>query len=280
MICTVDGSVYRGRAVGITEVVSPDLLARAVREGQATDGDVVVTVTARTPHDVHEYVGCLHPGQGLRVKTALASAARARGHCTPYDEQLAKAQRDLAAVETQAVDTRDQRRTLAAAQSETDRLRERVAALRGRLDARREQDLPTEEARDELRAAIRDLSDAETGAAAARQRLDRERERGRAARDSLAERRRLEDKVANLQRRRRAHLVEGVRPAYESALADVPGGPEGVPADPFDADPLLGGLAVARVAAPDAPVVVACDRFPSARAASAWLDAPVLAVAE
>lgn len=280
MICRVDGTVHRGRAVTVREAVSPDLLARAVREGQVTDGDVTVTVTARTPHDVHEYVGCLHPGCGLRVKTALASACRARGHRTPYDEQLAAARRDLAAVETQAVDTSDHRRDLAQARTETDRLRERVAALRGRLDARREQDLPTDEAREELQAAIRDLSDAETGVAAARQRLERERDRGREARDSLAERRRLEDNVANLERRVRAHLVERGRPAYESAVVDVPGGPDAVPGDPFDVDSLTAGLAVARVAAPDAPVVVASDRFESARAATAWLDAPVLAVAE
>lgn len=280
MICDVCGTVYRGRAVTVRETVSPDLLARAVREGEATNGDVAVTVTARTPHDVHEYVGCLNPGRGLRVKTALASAARARGHGTPTDEQLAETRRSLAAVETEAVDTSNQRRDLSEARTETDRLRERVAALRGRLDAKREQGLPTDEAREKLRTAIRTLSDAETTAVAARQRLEQGRQRGREARDSLAQQRRLEDEVANLERRARAHLVECVRPAYECALADVPGGPDTVPADPFDVDPVRAGLAVARVAALDAPVVVDCDRFDSARAASAWLDAPVLALAE
>ncbi len=279
MICRVDGTVYRGRSVTVRKAVSPELLARAVREGEATDGDVTVTVTARTPHDVHEYVGCLHSGRGLRVKTALASAARARGHVTPYDDQLAETRRALAAVETETVDASDQRRDLAEARTETDRLREQVAALRGRLDARREQDLPTDQTRDELHAAIRALSEAETDTAAARQRLERERERGRDVRDDLTRRFRLEDEVGNLERRARAHLVEQVQSVYESALVAVPNGPDAVPADPFDVDSLTGGLAVARVAAPDAPVVLSCDRFDSARAASAWLDAPALVVA-
>jgi hypothetical protein len=87
----------------------------------------------------------------------------------------------------------------------------------------------------------------------------------------------LEDEVANLERRVRSALVDRFRDAYAAAVADVPGG-SGDPGDPFDVDPLTAGLAVARVADFDAPVVVVCDRFGSAQAASRWLAAPVVRI--
>jgi hypothetical protein len=84
---------------------------------------------------------------------------------------------------------------------------------------------------------------------------------------------RLEDRAANLERAARAHLVEQVETAYTDAVAAVPGR---TPANPFEADGVTAALAIARVAALDAPVVLACDRFESAAAAASWLDAPVI----
>lgn len=286
MICRVGGAVHRGRTVSFAGSVAPETVAAAVREGVATDADgTTVAVTARTPHPVHERVGCLCPSMGLRVRTALAAAARARGLGTPHDPRLRRARDRLATITDETDDgesdgpdppTADARERLAAAREETDRLRERVATVRGRLRAREESGLATEDVRAQLEAAARELSEVETEAVAARQTLERARRRTRETRDELDERLRLEDRVANLQRRARRALVERVRDAYAAAVADVPGSRE--PPDPFAVDALTAGFAVARVADFDAPVVVSGSRFESARAVSRWLGAPVVRV--
>lgn len=279
MICRVDGTVYRGRTVSLAGDVTPEMVAAAIREGESTAADGrTVSVTARTPGPVHERVGCLQPGTSLRVRTALAGAARARGLGTPHDPALGRARERLAAIEVaaEAGDAADAQERLADARAERDRLRERVAAARGRLQARKGADLPTGPAREDLEAAARELSEAETAAAAVRQTLDRERRETRESRDRLDERLRLEDRVANLERRARRALVERARGAYAAAVAAVPGAPE--PDDPFAVDGLTAGLAVARLASFEAPVVVTGDRFDDARAASRWLGAPVVRV--
>jgi hypothetical protein len=287
VICRVDDAVHTGRAVSLSGDVGPATVATAVREGVASDaGGTTVAVTARTPHPVHERVGCLRAGMALRVRTALAAAARARGLSAPQDPLLRRARQRLAAIRDEreggvagdgaALSTADARQRLAAARAETDRLRERVATVRGRLQAREEYGLATEDVRAELVAAARDLSEVETEAVAAQQTLERARRRTRETRDTLEERLRLEDRVANLERRARRALTERVRDAYAAAVAEVPG--TGEPDDPFAADALTAGFAVARVAEFDAPVVVSGDRFESARAASRWLGAPVVRV--
>jgi hypothetical protein len=277
VICRVDGEAVRGRAVTLDGDLDPEAVARAVREGTASDGNVTVGVSARRPHPVHERVGCLRRGMGLHVRTALAGAARARGWTTEYDAELDRARAELAAFETGDAETRPARRIVASVSEETDRLRERVAAMRGRLRARAEHGLGDQPARERLEEAARELSEAETRATAARQTLDRRRREARSVRDDLEERLKLEDEVANLERSARAALVERARDAYAAAVATAPGGPTD-PRDPFDVDPLTAGLAVARLARFDAPVVVACDRFESVRVASQWLGAPVVEV--
>ena len=275
MICRVGNAVYRGRYVTVDQAVGPAVVARAVREGRAA-GEFTVSVRARRPHDAHEVVGCLRPGQAVQVRAALVGAARSRGHESPYDERLTELREKLAECESEHLDSSDQRLAVAQTRAETDALRERVAALRGRLDVRRELDISTEDAKERLEEAIRELSEAETERAAAEQALEKTRRRTRRVHDALEERFRLEDEIANLERRARRWLVERVRPAYESALATVPSGAETLPTDPLAVDGVTAGLAVARVATLRAPVVLACDRFGSARAASAWLGAPVI----
>lgn len=277
MICRVDGAVYRGRLVRLPQSVDPEAVAHAVRNGDRSDESGSLSIVARTPHPVHERAGCLRPGMAVRVRTALAEAARARGYRTPCDGALSRARERLAGFDAGDAATAKARRDVAEAAADTDRLRERVAAIRGRLQVRTEHDLGSEPASEHLEAAARELSEVETRAAAARQTLDRKRREARKVRDTLEVRMRLEDRVANLKRRARAVLVDRVRGAYTAAVTDVPGGPAD-PADPFDVDGLTAGLAVARVADFDAPVVVACDRFESARAASRWLGAPVVQV--
>jgi hypothetical protein len=277
VICRIDGEAVRGRAVTLDRDVAPAVVARAVRDGTASDGEVTVTVSARQPHMVHERVGCLRRGIGLHVRTALAGAARARGWTTEYDAELERARAELAAFETGDAETKPARRVVASASAETDRLRERVAAMRGRLRARSEHGLDDQPARERLEEAARELSEAETRATAARQTLDRRRRDARSVRDDLEARLKLEDEVANLERSARAALVERARDVYAAAVATAPGGSTD-PENPFDVDPLTAGLAVARVAGFDGPVVVACDRFGGARAASRWLGAPVVEI--
>lgn len=276
MICRVDGTDYSGRIVTVEESVAPHVLARAVRRGEAVTDGTTVAVRACQPHPVHERVGCLDAGMGLRVRTALAEAARARGLSTALDEQIRATRERLADLTVEGADATDERRAVAAASAETEQLRETVDRLQGELTARRETDTDASATADEFRDAARRLSEAETSTVEARQDLARCRRDARAARDRLERRLALEDDLANLRRRARTRLVERTRDAYARAVEAVPGRPDTV-ADPFDVDPLTARLAVARVAAFDAPVVLACDRFTDAGAASAWLGAPVIA---
>jgi hypothetical protein len=271
----VNGVGYRGRAVTVASTADPTLVARAVREGEATEDGQTVLVQSQRPHQVHERVGCLHTEMGLRTRTALAEAGRARGLSTPHDDALEAAREELRGLAPETVDTTPQRRAVATASAETDRLRERVAETRGRLAERRDANRETDEVTADLEAAARDLSEAETSAVAARQNLSRQREEARTARNTLDRRLALEDEVANLRRQARRALVERLRDAYAAAVDAVPGGSGGVP-DPFEAEPVTAGLAVARVADFDGPVVLACDRFADADAAAAWLGAPVI----
>ena len=274
MICTVDGTVYTGRVVRLPAGVAAQTVARAVREGCADDGDRQVKIRARQPHGVHERVGCVHPEMGLRIRTALAEAARARGFSTAFDSEIRACRDRLADLCVADVSTDEEREALAAASAETDRLREEVAERRGELTARRDGDSEPGPVAQQFRDAARKLSEAETSATAARQTLRRRRREARDARDRLEQRLELEDDLANLQRRARSCLVDRVESAYESAVTAVPESESRT--DPFDVGAVTAALAIARVAGFDAPVVLACDRFDSPQAASAWLGAPVV----
>jgi len=276
MILRLDETAYRGRAVAVPEAVDPTAVARAVREGTVTAADRTVSVQSRSPAAVHKRVGCIHPEMGLRVRTALAAGGRARGLSTPHDADIRAARETLHELPLQSIETTDERRRVAQLTAETDRLRERVAETRGRLAAHRTLDEPVDDLETALESAARDLSEAETSAAAAEQSLEQRRAAVRTARETLDRRMRLEDELANCQRRARAALVDRLADAYASAVAAVPDGPRTRPADPFAVDPVTAALAVARIADFDAPVVLACDRFADAEAASAWLGAPVI----
>lgn len=264
--------------------MEPSRVVEAVRSPDA-GGEGRIAVDAPPPGPVHDHVGHVHPEMGLRTRTALARAARSRGLEPPCADDLAAARERLAELSVEEGDATPYRRAVAEATAETDRLRERVATVRGKLQAAREHDAEAPDAAADLEAAIRELSEVETTGMAARQQLRRARENARQRRDRRERVRRLEDRVANLEREARAHLVERVADRYAAAVADAPGGedladaPGGENAvDPFDADPVTAALATARVAVLSAPVVLACDRFGSAAAASRWLDAPVVRI--
>lgn len=277
MICRVGEVVRRGRIVSVSRDVDPATVAAAVRDGSRHWNGKTVAVAADPPTPVHEHVGCLREGMGLRTRTALARAGRTLGLSTPYDAELREVREALAPTNSDGAERlAENKREAAAEAGATETLRERVAAARGRLAVRREHGLETAPAEADLAAAVRDLSEAETSAAAAAQNLERARTKRQERRDELDERFRLEDRAANLERDARAHLADRLRERYAAAVADVPGGPS--TGDPFAVDGLTAGLAVARVADLSAPVVVACDRFDSPARASEWLDAPVIEI--
>lgn len=307
--CRIGDVVRRGPAIEVHQPVPPEQLAGAVSTAEP-EPDARVSVTAPAPPPLYEHVGCLRPGMGLRTRTALARAARTLGQRTPYDDELAAARESLADLSAPMESETEARESVAAAESAAERLRERVATARGRLLARRENDLDPTPAAEALADAITELSEAETREAAARQSLERDRESRRDRRDRHERRFRLEDRVANLERRARASLVDAVREDYVRALEALPdwsagedesaledpsavddsfdvGDPTAVKdsfdvedpigvEDPFAVDPVPAALAIVRVAETPAPVVLALDRFDSARAAHEWLDVPVL----
>ena len=277
VVCRVGDVVRRGRVITVEQSVDPGEIAAAVQTGdERTDW---IAVAAPDPAPVHDHVGCLRPEMGLRTRTALARAARTLGLTTPHDDALEatrEALADLGGTEETADERAAYRREIAATVTATDELRERVAAARGRLQARRENDLDPGPAADDLADAVARLSERETATAAAQQHLDEARTTARKQRDRREERLRLEDRVANLERQARAHLVEQVRERYADALDAVPG-VEAVD-DPLDAPPVPAALAVARLADLSAPVVLACDRFEAPAAAADWLDAPLIEI--
>lgn len=272
VVCRVGDVVRCGRALSIECDLDPSALVRAVQRD--SDSAARIAVHADPPPAVYDHVGYIHAGMGLRTRTALAKAARTLELRTPHDEALDEARDSLAELTVDDSDSAQFRREAAQTANETDRLREEVAAERGRLQARRENNLDPTPAADALADAIRRLSETETSENAAKQRLRRERTEARFRRDRREERFRLEDRIANLERKVRAHLVEQVKDSYTEAVSRAPG-TDGS-RDPFDVDPVTAALAIVRITETAAPVVLACDRFDSPAAASEWLGVPVL----
>ncbi|MEF8887158.1 MAG: hypothetical protein V5A30_05065 [Haloarculaceae archaeon] len=280
MRCRVGAVVRVGEAVTVPEG-DADRLAAAVEREEPVDpvDGPPVAVDCPPPGPVHAYVSPVREGMGLRVRTVLAAAARSRGLTAPHDGELAAVREQLAELTVGTTTSAEERREAAEAATDTDRLRERVAAARGRLQAAREAGGDVAAASEALEAAVRELSEAETRAAAAAERFEAAREREREARDRLERRRRLQDRAANLERDARAALVAQVRGEYATAVRALDGHESD--GDPIEAPPAVAALAVLRVAAVDAPVVLDAEgrvgrAFADAGAAAAWLDAPVI----
>lgn len=287
MKVTLGGDSWTGPAVDLRgRGVPAEAVAGAVRgEQAAVEGDAL-RVTCAPPGPVHEHVAVLRPGPSLSPRAALAAAARSRGHAAPQDAALAEVRAELADLPAPAVDLAPVRRRVAECGDEEAALRERAASLRGRVDALREvggdgagAEAALAEAEAALEETTRQLSEVATERVAAEQALQRARREARDAREVRARRLHLQDRAGNLAREARAHLAGLVHDAFARAVAAVPGeGRVGDRPGTFEGDPLVAALAVARVAAVAAPVTVACDRFPSAVAARACLDAPVVLV--
>lgn len=239
------------------------------------------------PSEVHERAGFVRPGMGLATRTALAAAGRSRGLSTPVADELDAVRAEMAAVDERlaASDAPVVRPETEPSSPDTDRerLRERVAELRGRVQALEAADRDPGDARSRLRDAARRLSELETERVAAVETRERARER----RDLRDRRFRLEDREANLERDARAHLVDELRGEYAAALDSLaaigadstgatPAATDHVDGDPFEVDPVSAALAVLRVARIRVPVVLAVDRFDGPAAAARWLGAPVV----
>jgi len=275
----VDGVERRGEAVDATDLdVAPETLAGAVA-GETVDG---VCLDCPAPGPVHERVGVVREGASPPLRGALAAAARSLGERAPQRERLERVRSRLADEESPDLDLAAARRRVAAAGEEEARLRERVATLRGRVDALA--DAGEAEARRDAEAALaeatRRLTEAETERIAAEQRLDDLERRAREARDRREERLALADRAANLERAAREHLAGAVYDRFRAAVATLPGdGDAGAAPGDYEGDPTLAALAVVRVAALDAPVVVATDRLGGAARTADRLDAPAVRAA-
>lgn len=250
--------------------------------------------------EVHDRVGYVTPAISIKTRTALAAAGRSRDMTTPYDDALAKVEKRLTSLETEADtipretvgsalkkspagDKKPATNDCPSSTSDLDivRLRERVAELRGQVDAL---ESCGEDARDEratLRETARRLSELETERVAVAEGRTTSRER----RDRLERRMRLEDRAGNLARSARAFLVDELTDAFSAGVASLstsfaPPTDEhttSVPGEnPFDADSVTAALAILRIARVRAPVVLTVDRFGDPNAATRWLDTQVV----
>jgi len=273
MIVRVDGRQFEGDAIDIPGG-DPRRIARAV----ADESVAGVTVEAPDPGAVVREVSPVTPGVSLSVGTALAAAARSRGHEAPQNEALARVRDELASLDAESVDAAPARRRVAEVDDRERELYERVAELRGRLAAHREREEgPPADLEKRLRASITELTEVRTERLAAEEAVERAERRARRARDQRERRLGLVDRRDNLRRAAREHLIEQVGEAFVDAVHAVPGpdpdpgvGPRAVP------DDVSAALATVRLATVSAPVVVACDRFRSAEAAATTLSAPAI----
>ena len=219
------------------------------------------------PPDPCEVLGQLPAEAGLRRQ--LAAAARSRGRTSSVAAEIEGIESELAAIEVESVDLTAARRRVAETTGEIERLKERVAALRGDARARRAVDAEADETLDDLEAAAAELSAAQTEAIAAEQALERARAEAARNRDERRRRLRLRDRLRNRRRTARRELAEAVYPAFRRALAVVPGGDPsaaGEGPDAYGGDPVAASLAAVRIAAIDGAVELRGD---AARAVAA-----------
>jgi hypothetical protein len=270
----VGGRTHRGRAIDLDADLSAETVLAAVR---GRDVDAELRVDCPPPGAVHDRVGHVAPDAPFSLRGALAAVARSRGLTAPQRPDIEETRRRLDSLSVPEADLDAARRRVAETGASVDRLRERVATLRGRTQAVREVGGDVEAAQADLAAAIEELSEVETERIAAEQSLEMAEARARTARDRREERFGLEDRVANLERDARAALAAEVYDEFAAAVATLPGdgAPGDCPAD-YEGDPVTAMLGAVRVATLDAPAVLAARRFESAERAAAVLDAPVV----
>lgn len=303
MRIVLDAERLRGRAIDLTgQQIAGNTLVRAVRRAGAVavrDSGAIddrrtasrrLRVDCAAPGVAHDHVGLICATTELDFRPALADVARSWGETAPQHSRLQRIESRLAAIEVPTEETRTARRAVAAADADEQRLRESVAELRGRVQTLRDTAPDSQqlaEAEAELENTVKGLSEAETDRLAAEQRLARAERAARQARDTRERRLRLEDRAANLRRAARSALARRAYPAFRDAVAALPGSNDRLhpetereePPEQYAGNPTAAALALGRIAAVDAPIVLANTQFPSVPAAATWLDAPVVAVA-
>jgi len=259
VIVRYDGRTWCGAVADLREHAPTSRAVAAAIRGD----DAPCRVHCPVPGPLFDHVGHVHPEMGLRLRTALAVAARSRGLTAPQASEIERlrAERDRI-----TLDDGHQHRSDAPDTDPTE-LRERVATLRGRVQALEANGEDASDARAELRAAAATLSEGQTARIAA----EEYRTQTRTDRDRRERRMRLDDRIANLERDARSALVEQIREPYERAVFALDSTVE-----PFDAPPLVAALAIGRIGRPRGPVVLATDRFPSPAAAADWIGGPVI----
>ncbi|RLM50882.1 hypothetical protein [Halorubrum sp. Atlit-28R] len=227
---------------------------------EEADGNEDESAAVEGPSEPSAVLRRLPTDAGLRRQ--LAAAARSRGRTASVAAEIDEIEAELAAIEVEPVDLTAARRRVAETSGEIERLKERVAALRGDARARRAVDAEADDALDDLEAAAAELSAAQTEAIAAEQALERARAEAARNRDERRRRLRLRDRLRNRRRAARRELAEGIYPAFRRALAVVPGGDPGAAGaapDAYDGDPVAASLAAVRVAALDGAVELRGD---------------------
>jgi hypothetical protein len=238
-------------------------------ESAGDDAPTGVEVDCPAAGPLHRFVGLLD-GRPIRSRRRLlALAARSRGATAPQDDGIRDLRAELAECSPPALDLSSLRRRVATVGQRESDLRERAATLRGQLSARREVGADTDAVATELSDVTAELAEVETERIAAEQALSDAERRAREARDTRERRLELQDALANRRREARSHLADRVAGAVVDAEETVPG-PVG--------DVTTTRLAVVRVAAVEAPVVLSVDRFDDADHALRVLDAPVVRV--
>lgn len=225
------------------------------------------------------------------LRQLLAVAGRSRGIQTPYDGEIRRlaggddsdGTGDRSVDGPDADDLRAARRAVAETGTEVERLRERVAMLRGRLQARRETEAGVESVQSDLDTAMRDLTEAETEQLAAEQRLTQLRESIRNRRDDHRASMRRTDALRNRCRDAREHLADAVWESFTDAVAAFEVDEGGEQIQNCGDDPALDGvtahLAAVAVAETTEPVILAVDRFDTAERAATRLGVPVVLLA-
>jgi hypothetical protein len=205
---------------------------------------------------------------GTSLRRELAAAARSRGRESSVRDDLGRLRDEIAAIEVDTVDLAAARRRVAEASGEEERLKERVAALRGDVRARRAVEAETDDALGDLESAAAELSTAQTERIAAEQALERARKRATRARDRRERLLELGDRLRNRRREARRELAGEVYPAFRDALAAVPGAaPQRAGSEPseYDGPRLAASLAAVRIADLDAAVALGAE-------AASWID--------
>lgn len=249
---------------------------RATRLVAAIRDPAEELVIAPKPTPVYDHLGPIRSGMEFDCRVALAAAGRSLGLESPHSTAIARLDHRIESIDPETPDLRAARRRVAEAGTDVAALEEEVARTSGRVNARREADLPVEELEERLAALTRELTEAETEAIAAREALAQAESEAAAARDARADRLSLVDRRENHRRAAREWFLETLAGPFERALRGLPIEAEPAPPSDYAGPSHEAALAVARIAALGAPVVLVDGPFETAVTARAALDAPVI----